>query len=140
MDEIEYEYWGNYKYKSKNEVINELRNEGRLYYVLFDTEGLFQYISKYESRDRYGNPTPVEQLKELYPEIHSVKDKIKSRKNIRVERIEVIDKEKNIIRCHLIDDYEVEMKKKSPLSENIFLKEVDVIIINNKIFLYSLFF
>lgn len=141
--EIEYaysEYYGKYLYKPKSEIVKEIRNKGKIYYELFDTEGLFEYISKHESRDRHGNPSKVEDLKMLYPEIQSVKEKIRSRKNIRIERIEVIDKEKNIIRCHLIDDYEIEMKKKSPLSEMIFLKKVDIIKNEHGIYIYSLFF
>ena len=135
--EVEYDY---YKFKPKEEVVKDLRNKEKIYYELFDTEGLFEYMSKYEYRGKDNKPNPVSQLKMLYPYIHSVKEKIENRKNIRIERIEVLDKEKNVIRCHLIDDYEIEMKKESPLSENIFLKKVDIIIINGKIYLYSLFF
>ena len=135
--EVEYDY---YKFKPKEEVVKDLRNKEKIYYELFDTEGLFEYMSKYEHRGKDNKPSPVSQLKMLYPEIHSVKEKIENRKNIRIERVEVLDKEKNVIRCHLIDDYEIEMKKESPLSENIFLKKVDIIIINGKIYLYSLFF
>lgn len=141
--EIEYEYseyYGKYLYKPKSEIVKEIRNKGKTYYELFDTEGLIEYIAKYRCRDGKGNPCTVENIKLSSPEIQSVKEKILSRKNIRVEKIEVIDKEKNIIRCHLIDDYEIEMKKKSPLSEMIFFKKVDIIKNEHGIYLYSLFF
>ncbi|HOM11223.1 MAG TPA: hypothetical protein PLV81_13860 [Spirochaetota bacterium] len=141
--EIEYDYnevLGDYIYKPKSDIIKEIRNKGKTYYELFDTERLIEYIAKYRCSDGKGNPCTVENIKLSAPYIQSVKEKILSRKNIRVEKIEVIDKEKNIIRCHLIDDYEIEMKKKSPLSEMIFLKKVDIIKNEHGIYLYSLFF
>lgn len=140
--EIEYydmALYGDVRKKPKREIVKDLREKGEIYHTLFDTEAIYQDKTKY-SRDRDGNPSSIEELKMLYPEIHSIKDRIINRKNIRIEKIEELDKEKKIIRCHLIDDYEIEMKKKSPLSELIFLKRVDIIIVDEKIYLYSLFF
>ena len=140
--EIEYydmAKYGDVRKKPKSEIVKDLREKGEIYHTLFDTEAIFQDKTKY-SRDREGKPSSIEELKMLYPEIHSIKDRIINRKNIRIEKLEVLDKEKKIIRCHLIDDYEIEMKKKSPLSEMIFLKRVDIIIVDEKIYLYSLFF
>lgn len=140
--EIEYydmAKYGDVRKKPKSEIVKDLREKGEIYHTLFDTEAIFQDKTKY-SRDREGKPSSIEELKMLYPYICSVKEHVHNRKNIRIEKLEVLDKEKKIIRCHLIDDYEIEMKKKSPLSEMIFLKCVDIIIVDDKIYLYSLFF
>lgn len=137
---IEYNDHFDYYYKPKDEVIKQIKNKGKLYSILFDTEGIYEYMSKYEFRGKDMKPSPVDDLKMLYPDIQSVKERINNRKNIRVHKLEVIDKDKNIIRCYLIDDYEIEMKKKSPLSEIIYLKKVDIIFENNEIYLYSLSF
>ena len=136
--EIEYydmAKYGDVRKKPKSEIVKDLREKGEIYNTLFDTEAIFQDMVKY-SRGR----SRIESFKLAYPEIHSIKERILNRKNIRIEKLEVLDKEKKIIRCHLIDDYEIEMKKKSPLSEMIFLKRVDIIIVDDKIYLYSLFF
>jgi len=136
--EIEYydmAKYGDVRKKPKSEIVKDLREKGEIYHTLFDTEAIFQDMVKY-SRGR----SRIESFKLAYPEIHSIKERILNRKNIRIEKLEVLDKEKKIIRCHLIDDYEIEMKKKSPLSKMIFLKRVDIIIVDDRIYLYSLFF
>jgi len=140
--EIEYydmAKYGDVRKKPKSEIVKDLRKKGEIYHTLFDTEAIFQDMVKY-SIGIGGKPNSIEDLKMLYSYIRSVKEHVLNRKNIRIEKLEVLDKEKKIIRCHLIDDYEIEMKKKSPLSEMIFLKRVDIIIVDEKIYLYSLFF
>lgn len=120
--EVEYDY---YKFKPKEEVINDLIAKKRIYAYLFNV--------KLKSIIESMQPGQI-------PEEMSVKELINKNKNIMIEKIEYIDEKRKILRCHLTNDFEINARKNKPYFNVFGLDKIDIIIIDNKCYLYSLIF
>lgn len=111
------------KYKSKSEVIKNIKDKKWIYNYLFDTDALCYN----RSRDICDERSAKEYL------MHST--------NMRIIKIEVIDKNKHIIRCTMTwDEIEKLRKQSSKMITYIGVNKIDLIRVGEHYSLYSLAF